>query len=189
MNRYGLTLHATLAAILLGCAQAAAAADGLYLGVGLGAATVKDNFEGSTFEAEDLAYRGILGWRFNQIPLVDLAVEAAYTNFGKPSQIVAPSSGAPAQNVEYKLHGPSLAGLVILPLGPVDLYAKGGVLDWKLDRTTGATTTSRSGSDAFYGVGAGFYLWKLAFRAEYQRFQIKDVDRVEMFTLDALFQF
>lgn len=185
MNRTGQVLLAGLAAALLTYGQAAAAADGLYLGLGIGAATVKDDFQTSTFEADDVAYRAFIGWRFDEIPVIDLAVEAAYTNFGKPSQTL----GMPAQNVEYELHGPSLAGLLILPLGPVDLYAKGGVLDWQLDRTVGATTSSHSGTDGFYGVGAGFYLWKLAFRVEYERFEIEDVDRLEMFSLDVLIQF
>ena len=185
MDRKRHALLAGLAVALLSCVQAAAAADGLYLGLGIGAATIKDDFQTSTFEADDVAYKGFIGWRFDEIPIVDLAVEAAYTNFGKPSQTL----GTPAQNVEYQLHGPSLAGLLILPLGPFDLYAKGGMLAWELDRTVGATTSSGSGTDAFYGVGASFYLWKLAFRAEYERFEIKDVDRLEMLSLGVLLQF
>jgi Outer membrane protein beta-barrel domain len=176
-----------LLAVLLGCALPAAAADGLYLGLGLGASTVKDDFQGSTFQADDIAYRAFAGWRFDEVPIVDLAVEAAYTNFGKPSQILYPSTGV--QNVEYALHGLSLAGLVILPLGPLDVYAKGGVLDWNLDQTANGATTPRSGTSGFYGVGAGFYLWKLALRLEYDRYQVKDVDRLQTLTLDVLLQF
>jgi hypothetical protein len=176
-----------LLAVLLGCALPAAAADGLYLGIGIGAATVKDDVQSSTFEADDFAYRGFIGWRFDEVPVVDFAVEAAYTNFGKPSQILYPSTGV--QNVEYALHGPSLAGLVILPLGPLDVYAKGGVLDWNLDQTANGATTTRSGTSGFYGVGAGIYLWKLALRLEYDRYQVKDVDRLQTLTLDVLLQF
>jgi hypothetical protein len=62
-------------------------------------------------------------------------------------------------------------------------------MDWSLDRTIGAGTTASSGTDAFYGAGIGFYLWKLGFRAEYERFEIQDVDRVDMFSLSVLFQF
>lgn len=51
------------------------------------------------------------------------------------------------------------------------------------------STTGRSGTDAFYGAGIGFYLGVLAFRAEYERFQIKEVDRVQMLSVSALFQF
>jgi len=78
---------------------------------------------------------------------------------------------------------------VILPLGPLDLYAKGGALSWRSERTSGASMASQSGSDPFYGAGVGFYLWKVGVRAEYERFQIKDVDRLEMLSVSVLFQF
>ena len=160
------------------------AADGLYLGAGIGAASFKDDLEsGVTFDEEDAAYKAFVGWRFDAVPVIDLAVEVAYTDFGKPSQ------GVNAQQFELNLRGPSIAGLLILPLGPLDLYAKAGVIDWKLDRTVGGTTQTSSGNDPFYGAGIGFYIWKLAFRAEYERLEIQDFDRVEMISLHALFQF
>ena len=160
------------------------AADGLYVGAGIGAASFRDDLEsGVTFDEEDAAYKAFAGWRFDAVPVIDLAVELAYTDFGNPSQVVN------AQPFEIDLRGPSLAGLVILPLGPLDLYAKAGVLDWKLDRTSAGTTRASSGNDPFYGAGIGFYIWKLAFRVEYERFEIEDFDRVEMVSLHALFQF
>ena len=158
------------------------AAEGLYLGAGIGQAGIKDNINTDAFDANDAAYKAFIGWRF-KVPIVDLAIEGAYTDFGKPSQTLG------SQRVETKLHGPSLAGLVILPLGPIDLYGKLGALNWSSDTTIGGSTSSKSGTDSFYGVGVGFYIWKLGFRAEYERFQIKDVDRVDLFSLSALFQF
>jgi len=56
-------------------------------------------------------------------------------------------------------------------------------------RQSARAFASRRGTDAFYGAGIGFSLWILAFRAEYERFQIKDVDRVQMLSLNVLFQF
>jgi outer membrane immunogenic protein len=160
------------------------AADGLYLGAGVGIATIKDEVNTSgSFESDEGSYKAFVGWRFDVIPAIDLAVELAYTEFGKPTQNVG------GQEVKYKLNGPSLAGLLIVPLGPVDLYGKAGVIDWDLDRTVGSSTTNRSGTDAFYGGGIGFYLGKIGFRAEYERFEIKDLDGVDMFSLSALFQF
>jgi outer membrane immunogenic protein len=160
------------------------AADGLYLGAGVGIATIKDEVDTSgSFESDEGSYKAFVGWRFDVIPAIDLAVELAYTEFGKPTQNVG------GQEVKYKLNGPSLAGLLIVPLGPVDLYGKLGMMDWSLDRTVGAGTTRSSGTDAFYGAGIGFYIWKIGFRAEYERFEIKDVERVDMFSLSALFQF
>jgi opacity protein-like surface antigen len=171
------------AALLNLFAPCANGADGLYIGAGIGQAGVKDNINTETFDAHDASYKAFIGWRFNIVPILDLAVEGAYTEFGKPSQTVA------AQRVETKLHGPSVAGLAILPLGPIDLYGKAGAMNWSADTTIGSSTTSKSGTDLFYGLGVGFYIWKLGFRAEYERFQIEEIDRVDLFSLSALFQF
>jgi OOP family OmpA-OmpF porin len=178
--------RASVAALVLSSLPAGylCAADGPYLGAGLGVTTVRDDIDtGGTFDADDGSYRAFAGWRFDAVPIIDLAVEAAYTQFGKPSQNVA------GEEARYKLRGPSAAGLLIVPLGPIDLYGKAGVLWWSLDRDLGASSLSRSGSDPFYGAGIGFYLWKIGIRAEYERFQVKDVDRVQMLSVNALFQF
>ena len=109
--------------------------------------------------------------------------QAAYTDFGRPTQTLS------GQDTRLKLTGPSVAGLLIFPLGPIDLYGKGGWISWKSDVSSGGSTSNASGTDTFYGAGLGFYLWKIGIRAEYERFQIKDIDRVEMVSLSALFQF
>jgi hypothetical protein len=159
------------------------AADGPYLGVGAGLATVRDEVDTGTLDSDDAAYRAFAGWRFDTIPVIDLAVEGAYTEFGKQSQTVG------GQDVQFQLRGASVAGLLIFPLGPLDFYGKAGALSWISELRGPGSTRSSSGFDPFYGVGAGFYLWKLGFRAEYERFDIKDVDRVEMLSASVLFQF
>jgi len=173
-----------MAAILAGVSAVQAnAADGLYLGAGVGQSTVKDDSTGGNFDSTATGYKAFAGYRFNKIPIVDLAAEAGYVDFGKPSQDIA------GQRVDFKLHGGYLAGLLILPLGPFDIYGKGGALSWKSESNAGATNASRSGTDAFYGVGAAFYFWKMGVRAEYERYQIKEVDRVDMLSVSALIQF
>ena len=159
------------------------AASGLYLGAGLGQATVKDDTGSGNFDASDAAFKVFAGYRFNLIPIIDLAAEVGYTDFGKPSQDIG------GQRAQFKLHGFDAAGLLIFPLGPIDLYGKAGVLSWSLDATAAGTTSSKTGSDPFYGAGIGFYLWKVGIRAEFEQYKIKDVDRVQMYTLNALFQF
>lgn|SRR5262245_38145859 len=175
----------TLAAVLLGgvCASPLHAADGLYLGAGIGVASIKDQVNTETFDSDDASYKAFVGWRFDLVPVIDLAVEAAYTEFGRPSQRLS------GQDVRFKLKGPSLAGLLIFPLGPLDLYGKAGIIEWKSDREVAGTTSSDSGTDAFYGAGVGFTVWKIGIRAEYERYQIKDIDRVQMLSVSALFQF
>jgi len=159
------------------------AANGLYLGAGIGLATFREEINTETLDADDTAFKGFVGYRTDALPVVDLAVEGAYTDFGRPSQTLA------GQSVQFRLSGASLAGLVILPLGPLDIYAKGGALSWRSERTLGTSMTNRSGTDPFYGAGAAFYLWKFGVRAEYERFQVKDFDRLQMLSLSVLFQF
>ena len=182
MNR---EMRTTLAAALLGSVGVSQvhAADGLYIGAGIGLATVKDEVNTETLDSDDASYKAFVGWRFDVIPVIDLALEAAYTDFGRPSQTLS------GQNVQFKLTGASLAGLLIFPLGPIDFYGKAGLMSWRSELDNGASTSSRSGTDPFYGAGVGFYIWKIGIRAEYERFQIKDVDRVDMLSLSALFQF
>jgi len=179
MNRI---LSVTLSAALLSglCISRVDAASGLYLGAGLGNSTVKDNTNGGNLDASDTGYKAFVGYRFNMIPIIDLAVEGGYTDFGKPSQTFG------TQNVQFKLHGYDAAGLLIFPLGPFDFYGKVGILSWN---ASGSGTSSTSGSDPFYGVGAGFNIWKIGIRAEYERYKIKDVDQVQMYSLSALFMF
>ena len=45
------------------------AADGLYLGAGIGQAGIKDNINTGNFDANDAAYKAFIGWRF-KVPVV-----------------------------------------------------------------------------------------------------------------------
>jgi hypothetical protein len=177
-------IRAALAAVLLSAAlPQVQAADGFYIGAGIGVATLREEIDTETLDTDDASYKAFIGYRFDAIPVIDLAIEAAYTDFGRPSQNLN------GQDARLKLTGPSVAGLLIFPLGPIDLYGKGGWISWKSEASSGGSTSSTSGTDTFYGAGIGFYLWRIGIRAEYERFQIKDIDRVEMVSLSALFQF
>ena len=175
-----------LTAAVLACGLTAidARADsGLYLGGGIGQATIRDSTSAGEFDADNAAYKAFVGYRLGALPFMDLAAEGGYVNFGKPSQTLG------GQNAEVKVHGPYAAALLIFPIGPIDLYGKLGIINAKTESHLGATSSSRSGTDAFYGAGVGFRIWKIGMRAEYERYQIRDVDRVQMFSISALFQF
>jgi len=174
-----------LAAVLLTSLSipCAHAAGGFYLGAGLGHTRITDDTGSGQFDSGALAFKAFAGYRFNIIPIIDLAAEVGYTDFGKPSQTVN------GQAVVFKLHGVNAAGLVIFPLGPIDLYGKVGMLSWSLDSNPSGNTTSTSGTDPFYGVGVGFKIRSVGFRGEFEQYQIKDVDRVQMFSLSLVYQF
>ena len=143
--RWPAALVAALLSALSIC-SAGAADGGLYIGAGVGQGSIKDDTSNPNgagtinFNSDDAAYKAFIGYRFTGIPLVDLAAEAGYIAFGKPSQT---SLG---QNVQYKLHGANAAGLVIFPLGPLDLYGKAGVLSWSSEKNIGGTASSKSGT-------------------------------------------
>lgn len=172
--------------LLVVCGAAALQAraeSGLYLGGGIGQATVKDGTPAGEFDADNAAYKVFVGYRVGLLPFMDLAAEGGYVNFGKPSQTLG------GQNAEFKLHGAYGAGLLIFPVGPIDLYGKLGIINAQAESRFGVTSSSSTDTDAFYGAGVGFRIWKIGLRAEFERYQIRNVDRVQMFSLNALYQF
>jgi hypothetical protein len=72
----------------------------------------------------------------------------------------------------------------LLPIGPVDLFAKVGLVSWDTDirarliPTDVVDTDSDSGTDAAYGIGVALRLGKVAIRAEGEQFRIADATDV-----------
>lgn len=145
-------------------APAAWAVDkGLYLGASIGESDVSVKSSGvdvPAFSGNDFAYKGIVGLRF----LNWLAVEANYVDLGKPdnAQLKADSNGVSALLVGYK------------DIGPVDLFAKVGAIDWKTKITSdGVRVDSHDGTDLAYGVGVQIGLPLLfKIRAELERYEV-----------------
>ena len=151
----------------------AGADSGFYIGAGVGDASVKD----TDFDASDSAYKLFGGYNIGFIPLVDFAVEASYVDFGNPS--------TSAGNVEVT--GLNAFGLAGLSFGPFGVFAKAGALRWDSDATFGATSSSDSGTDPAYGVGARFAIGSFAVRAEYEVYDL-DAD-LDMVSVSGVFTF
>lgn len=151
--------------LLLGAAPAVAADNGIYLGASVGQSGVQDDV--IDFDADATGFKGILGWRF----LDWLAVEANYVDFGSGSDRIL------GEKVEVSADGFSLSAVGFLPVGPVDLFARVGVIDWSGDiRSPEFDRGSADGTDLTYGLGAQFRVWSLSLRAEYERFELDDAD-------------
>ena len=161
---------------------AVAADNGFYLGASVGQANVKiddltDNvLPNDDFDADDTAFKLIAGFR----PLDWLAVEAAYVNFGEPEDTVL------GTRLEAEGDGISAFAVGFLAAGPVDLFAKAGLIAWDSKITGGAFDDD--GSDLAYGAGAQFRVLGLSIRAEYERFDISDVD-VDMISIGLTYTF
>jgi len=153
----------------------AGADSGFYVGAGVGDATVKDS--DSNFDASDSAYKLFGGYNIGFIPLVDFAVEASYVDFGAPST----SAGS------IEVTGVNAFGLAGLSFGPFGVFAKAGVINWDSDSTFGTISSSDSGSDPAYGIGARFAIGSFAIRAEYEYYDV-DTD-LDMVSVSGVFTF
>lgn len=154
-------------------ATAVAGADsGIYIGAGIGDATVKE----ANFDASDSAYKVFGGYNIGFIPLVDFAVEASYVDFGKPST----SAGS------VEVNGLNAYGLAGLSFGPFGIFAKAGAMRWDVESNLG-TTSSDSGTDPAYGIGARFAIGSFSARAEYEVYDL-DAD-LDMVSVSGVFTF
>lgn len=164
---------------LLACGSTAMAADnGIYVGGSLGQANVEIDEGPIDIDGDDTGFKVIAGIR----PLDWLGVEANYVNFGEVED----------DGFEIDADGISAFAVGFLAVGPVDLFAKGGLVSWDssvgLDGVSG-DVFSEDGTDLAYGVGAQFRVWSLSLRAEYEVFDVDDVDDLNMFSVGFTFTF
>jgi hypothetical protein len=174
-NKLMLTLAALGAAFAVN-APASAADNGFYLGGSIGRSNVKIDENLARIDEDDTAYKIIAGFR----PLDFLGVEASYVNFGKPEKGAqkADSDGVSAFVVGF------------LPVGPVDVYAKGGLINADTSVVTaGSKVFNEKGTEFAYGVGAQFRLLSLSVRAEYERFNVSKVDDLNMVSIGVTYTF
>ena len=167
--------------VLFASSGAAVAADnGFYLGGSVGNANldIEDlgGFDEADFKGDDTGYKLIAGIR----PLDWFAVEASYVNFGEPEDTVLGS------RLEAEGDGISAFAVGFLALGPVDVFAKGGLISWD-SKISGSFDDD--GTDFAYGVGAQFRVWSISLRAEYEIFDVSDVDDLSMISVGATFTF
>lgn len=164
------------ASLLLTSGVAAAADNGFYLGGSVGQANLEiDDIGGVTaedFKGDDTGFKLIAGIR----PLDWLAVEAAYVNFGEPED----------RGLRAEGDGISAFAVGFLPLGPVDLFAKGGLIAWD-SKISGSFDDD--GTDLAYGAGVQFRVWSISVRAEYEIFDVSDLDDLSMVSVGATFTF
>lgn len=164
---------------LLGSSTASLAADnGIYFGGSIGQAQIKvDDIAGisaADFDADDTGFKLIAGIR----PLDWFGVEANYVNFGEPEDTVL------GQRLKADGDGISAFAVGFLAVGPVDLFAKGGLISWDSDITNGDR-----GTDLAYGIGAQFRVWSISIRAEYEIFDAEDIDDLNMLSIGATWTF
>jgi Outer membrane protein beta-barrel domain len=183
MSKSTMIALATTAALSLAAAPAFAVDNGIYLGASVGQAgvSIDDSLEGENFDfdADSTGFKAIAGWRF----LDWLAVEGNYVDLGSGDDTI--------DNVKYEtdVSGVSLSAVGFLPVGPVDLFARVGAINWDADFSAQGETFSDDGTDLTYGVGAQFRVWSLSIRAEYEQFDVDAADTVDLISLGVTWTF
>lgn len=194
MLRYPLLLSSAVLGLTLSSFASAGSDSGLYVGGSIGSASVDysteefdadtNGFDSIDFDDSDSAYKIFVGYNFGIIPLLDLAVEGGYVNFGEQS-----GTFNLVNAVSSEVDGWNAFGLAALNLGPFGLFAKMGFLSW--DGDIGAAIDSGfddSGTDPAYGIGAKFQIASVQLRAEYEWYDLDPVE-IDYFSVGAAWVF
>ncbi len=168
--------------LVLSAVPGGAADKGLYIGGSLGGSSFDvmgyDEALGDIdFSDSDAAYKLFAGYRF----LGFFAVEAGYVDLGEPGESLAENV-----RVDIDVQGWDAFAVGMLPIGPVDLFAKVGGVSWTADIRAAfddvTDSDSDSGTDLAYGLGIALRLGSLAVRVEGEQFDLDNADEVYLFT-------
>jgi len=175
MKRCGV---ATLATLLL--TPAAFADSGFFVGGAYGDASFDaDSF--SSFDQDSAPYKIMAGYIFD-MPVVDIAIEAAWNDFG--------SQDGDVLQVPAKVDADGLSAFVVggLDFGLFGIFAKAGMVSWDANLNVGGLPASEDGTDPAYGVGMRLTFSSIEARLEYEVFDFDDVD-LDMVSLGLLWRF
>lgn len=188
----------TVAAVLLALAASPVLAqrddgpgrnlDGLYIGGGVGDfSSAVDEINslddvGIDFSDSDNAMKVFAGWRFNRF----LAIQGDFVDFGDASGFV--STSARGTN-DVQGIAPSIVGT--LPLGPVELFARAGMMFYEIDLSlTGGRVVDESGEDWLWSAGIGIDVAeRLNLRLEYEEIDIQELDEADALWLNVAWKF
>lgn len=170
------------AAFLLLALPAAAADNGFYLGGAVGYSDVTTG-DLSSFEASDNAngYKIFAGARFIHF----VGLEGEWSDLGT-------IKGNNTQGAEVKIKGYGLSVVGYIPIVFFDIYGRAGMFNSTVDITNPGTTpssTSRSSNDPVYALGVQFRIQSFAIRGEAELFDVKNADKVYMYSIGASYTF
>lgn len=159
--------------LVIAAALPAAAQDRpFYVDANVGQTSV-DDIEGFPINESTTAFR--LGTGYRVLPW--LGVAAAFVDLGKIESMVDIGAAMP-QRIESSADGFEVTVVGRAPLGDrFTLTAHAGVLWWAGNSSFGSLTSSDSGNDATWGVGAEYAMGPtFTVTAAWRRFMIDNVD-------------
>lgn len=178
-------LKRLLVAILVVGACTMTAHAGLFLGGSVGDVSVKDSDSTVDFSGSATGYKAYGGFTFIKF----FALEASYVEFGSSEDEISSAADATVDPTGWDAFAVGK-----LPIGRhFEIFGKLGIIMWDAKATySGAVSGSsdESGTDSCYGAGIAFVFGKhFAVRAEYESFDISDIDTLDMTSIGAEFRF
>jgi len=180
--------HLIIAAIVLialGSFAANAHAKGIYLGAGIGNTFFSSEIEDAVEEIRGIdenatAWKLFAGFHGSK----NFGVEGGYRSFGTIEATVS------EQVFKSKTSGwdvEALGRVQIIQI--IDLFAKAGAMFWSTDVTVLGQTLGESGTDFFWGIGAGVHLGPIGARLEWESVEGGGPDNLSMVSLSATLGF
>lgn len=169
--------------------NAATVADqGFYLGAGYVRAQINDIAAntGYDYDIDDNAWKLIVGYR----PIPFFAVEGNYVNVGHENEGLL--GGIPFAHTDARAF--DLFGVGLVPLGPIDLFAKAGGARWELSGSFLGPNNSlfdldTHGVNFAWGTGIQGHYGPIGLRLEYEHFQIPNTGGAKLYTAAVTFTF
>ena len=157
---------------------------GLYFGAGIGNTFFSSEVEDALDQAKSISENSTAWKLFAGYPLSDfLNIEGGYRSFGNISSNIS------NQLFESKTTGWDVEALGRFQLAIIDIFGKAGAMFWSTDMTFLGFPVEESGTDFFWGLGAGVHLGPLGVRLEWESVAISGPENLSMVSLGATFGF
>jgi opacity protein-like surface antigen len=158
---------------------------GLYAGAGITRAKMEDVFH-TNFNLSNTSWKIYAGLKPVGFPL---GIDVDYMDLGN----AAGATFKGAAHANAKAFAAYVVGYAPIPVPNIDLYAKGGLARWQFDGNynyPGLFSVSENGTDFAWGVGGQVhFLENFAVRLEYEHFNVREADDVQVYSLGVSYRF
>jgi hypothetical protein len=153
-------------------AHAQLKAQGIYIGASGGVGLTKLNFdEIDLLDDTALVWKAVVGYRARFF-----AFEIDYRSLSQLKALF------PGSELVAKSNGFTGSALLILPLGPIDIFGRGGGHYSTSEFGFGNDAVETKAWSLLYGAGLGLRIGNFALRVEYERPQIEAISELHQMT-------
>jgi opacity protein-like surface antigen len=152
---------------------------GLYAGVGITRTKAEDIFH-TDFDLSNTSWKVYAGFRPLGFPL---GIDVDYVDLGS----AASETFKGVAHADAKAFAAYAVGYLPIPVPNIDVYGKAGLARWQFNGNISQPSlfsVSDNGTDFAWGVGGQVhFLERFAVRIEYEHFNIRDADDVQLYSL------